>query len=91
MIFYMEGCPYCRNARKAVDDLLEADPSYAELKVRWIEENRERKLADSYDYYHVPSVFLDGQKLYEASPGDDYAKIRGHMKEALDLARAGQA
>ena len=38
-IFYLIGCPYCNNARKAVAELLKEDPAYQALSLRWIEEN----------------------------------------------------
>ena len=56
-IFYLRGCPYCENAKRAVAELLRTEPAYGALTLRWIAENEERALADSYDYYRVPSVF----------------------------------
>ena len=50
-LFYLNGCPYCRNAERALTELRKEDPRYATVKIRWIEENRERELADSRDYY----------------------------------------
>ena len=56
-IFYLRGCPYCENAKRAVAELLRTEPVYGALTLRWIEENEEKALADSHDYYRVPSVF----------------------------------
>ena len=36
-IFYLTGCPYCRHARMAVEELLAENPAYSELSLRWIE------------------------------------------------------
>ena len=83
-IFYLTGCPYCKNARKAVEELLREEPAYGALPLRWIEENEEKDLADSRDYYRVPSVFYQGDKLYEASPFQDYEAIKAHLKAAFD-------
>ena len=85
-IFYLKGCPYCDNARRAVAELLREKPAYEALRIRWIEENEEPALADSYDYYRVPSVFYKGEKLYECSPFHGYGVIKAHLKAAFDRA-----
>ena len=85
-IFYLTGCPYCDNARRAVAELLQEEPAYGKLALRWIEENEEKALADSYDYYRVPSVFYRGDKLYECSPLHGYGAIKAHIKVAFDRA-----
>lgn len=87
-IFYLIGCPYCNNARRAAAELLAEEPAYGALTLRWIEENEEKALADSRDYYRVPSVFYQGDKLYEASPFQGYDAIKAHLKAAFDRALA---
>ena len=44
-IFYLTGCPYCDSARRAVAELLQEEPAYRGLALRWIEENEEKALA----------------------------------------------
>ena len=83
-IFYLTGCPYCNHARKAVAELLAEEPAYGALALRWIEENEEPALADGRDYYRVPSVFYEGDKLYECSPFQGYETIKTHLKAAFD-------
>ncbi len=85
-IFYLTGCPYCKNAKRAVTELLAEEPAYSALAIRWIEENQEKALADSRDYYRVPSVFYRGDKLYEASPFQGYEAIKAHLRAAFDQA-----
>ena len=87
-IFYLIGCPYCNNARKAVAELLKEDPAYQALSLRWIEENEEADLANSRDYYRVPSPFYQGDKLYECAPFQGYETIKAHIREAFDRALA---
>ena len=49
-LFHLTRCPYCINARKAIGELLEENPAYAALSIRWIEESEEKELADhSFD------------------------------------------
>ena len=85
-IFYLKGCPYCDSAWKAVRELLAETPAYGALSLRWIEENEEAELASSRDYYRVPSLFFEGDKLYECSPLHGYAAIKAHLKSAFDRA-----
>ncbi len=85
-IFYLEDCPYCRNARLALKELSMQDPRYAENHFTWIEESRQPQLADQYDYYYVPSVFYGTEKLYEAHPGESYEECKKNLKGALDAA-----
>ena len=87
-IFYLRGCPYCENAKRAVAELLQTEPAYGALTLRWIEENEEKALADSHDYYRVPSVFYRGDKLYECSPLHGYEAILAHLRAAFDRALA---
>ncbi len=77
-IVYMQGCPYCRMARKAVTEL------GAEGSVAWVDENAEPEKIKDLDYYYVPSIFAGTRKLFEAHPGDDYEKIRTAVKAALE-------
>ena len=86
IIFFLEGCPYCRKAKDALNELKAGDPDYEKADIEWIEETRFPELADSYDYYHVPSIFCGDEKLYECSPGDDYGEIRRQIGKALKTA-----
>ena len=83
-IFYLTRCPYCDSARRAVAELLEETPAYRALTLRWIEETEEKELADSRDYYRVPSLFYNGDKLYECSPLQGYEAIKAHIRTAFD-------
>lgn len=85
-IFHMAGCPYCRKARQALDELLEENPTYRAVPIEWVEENEQAELANQYDYYSVPSIFKGKEKLYEARPTDSYDFIKENVKKALDAA-----
>ena len=62
-IFYLNGCPYCMKARKAIAELQAENAAYAGLGLKWIEENEDPETADSRDYYNVPSLFFGEEKL----------------------------
>lgn len=82
-LFYLTNCPYCIKAKKAIDELLEENPAFAALPIRWIEESEEPELAESRDYYFVPTLFCEGDKLYEASPADGYGEIKENIRSAF--------
>lgn len=91
MIFYLENCPYCRKAKDALKDLKNENPAYEKVNIKWIEETRSPELADSYDYYRVPSIFYGDEKLYECDPRDDYDEIRRQVEKTLKTVVANTA
>ena len=85
-VFHLTGCPYCANARRAVEELRAENPDYAAVNMEWIEEEEQPEVAERYDYYRVPTIFAGEEKLYEASPGEGYEEIKAAMKRAFDAA-----
>lgn len=83
-LFYLSHCPYCMQARKVINDLINENREYAGIKIEWIEESQHPDIADQYDYYHVPSVFIDGAKAYEAHPGEQYGECYKKIKTIFD-------
>ena len=93
--FYMRGCPYCRNANKAIEELTQANPLYAVncadvskiVGINRIDENDPpADLTGYYDYYYVPTMFIGDEKIYEAHPGQTYEEIREAVKNVFDKA-----
>jgi len=80
-MFYLENCPYCKKAFKMIDVLKEENPEYANIQIEAIEESKEVHIAASYDYYLVPTFYIDGFKLYEGIPSLD--KIEAVLKAAI--------
>ena len=87
-MFYLDDCGYCLKARRALDELYEANPAYRDIPLTRIEESREPALADQYDYYAVPSFFIGKDKLFEAHIGMSYEDIKAAVKGCLDAALA---
>ncbi len=85
-VFYLKSCPYCINARKAVEKLTACDERYASIPLRWIEESLEKELAESRDYYYVPAMFIEGVKQYECSPGESYETIEENIRRVFESA-----
>lgn len=87
-VLHLDDCPYCHNAKRAMEDLRATNPDYAKLIIEWIEESRQPELATAYakDYYYVPSVFVDGEKIYEAHPGESYEECYAAVEKAFKVA-----
>ena len=85
-MFYLETCGYCDKARRALEELYAQNPAYQEVPLTMIEESREPVLADTYDYYAVPSFFDGKTKLFEAHLYMSYEEIRDEVKKVLDYA-----
>ena len=83
-LFYLERCPYCKKAMKAIEELTAEDPVYSEIGIKWIEESLEPELAASRDYYNVPTIFHEGKKLYEVKPFHSYDTIKESIRKAFD-------
>ena len=85
-MFYLETCGYCDKARRALEELYAQDPAYKKVPLTMIEESREPALADTFNYYAVPSFFDGKTKLFEAHLFMSYEEIRDEVKKVLDFA-----
>ena len=87
MMFYIDGCPYCANAKRAIEELKAERPEFASIGVRMVNENEHPEISSKYDYYYVPTFIVDDRKVYEAHPGERYPeckeKVRGVLEAAL--------
>jgi len=81
--FYSAGCPYCRQADKIMEKLIRENPDFSDVKICKIEENENKALADSYDYYYVPCLWVGDKKLHEGVPTEQ--KVKDAFLEALQV------
>ena len=79
-LFILESCPYCIRARKYLEELRQEEPKYQTIEINLIDERKERALANSYDYYLVPTFYLGKTKLYEG------IMTKADVKNVLDKA-----
>ncbi len=82
----LAGCPYCAKAREAIKELRAEQPAYADIEVEEIDDESEAAKPYQKDYYYVPSLFIDGKKLFEAQPGQDYETIKSAVATAFTAA-----
>ena len=87
-VLHLDSCPYCHIAKRAMEELKAENIEYAKLDIEWIEESRQPELAKPYGkyYYYVPSIFIDGQKVYEAHPGESYEECLAAVEKAFKVA-----
>ena len=61
----MESCPYCKNARKWMNEVLKSDVKYTEIPLTIIDEVEEPEVADKFAYYYVPTYYIGDEKVHE--------------------------
>jgi glutaredoxin len=69
--FYLKGCPYCRKADVLIQELIRENPEFAAIPITKIEESENPEIAEKYDYYYVPCLWIGQEKLHEGVPDKD--------------------
>lgn len=95
--FYLNGCPYCRNADRAFEELMREVPHYADVEIERINEMEREQMRETnspeglsgYDFYYVPTLYVGHHKVYEAHPSHGYEEIRENVRQALEAAIDG--
>jgi thioredoxin 1 len=80
-MFVTDWCPYCKQALNLMEELKKENPKYSEVEVKIIDEEREPEIAEKYDYYYVPTFFVNGVKIHEGIPSKEI--IRTVYEKAL--------
>jgi thioredoxin 1 len=57
-----------------MEELKKENPKYAGVEVKVIDEEKEPEFAKQYDYYYVPTYFVDGVKVHEGVPSKDIVR-----------------
>lgn len=86
LLFSRDDCGYCAKAHKAIAELKAENPAYGTLSLREVEETREPEFIGKFDYYAVPTLYLDGVKKFEAHIGMGYDEIKDAVKRVFDEA-----
>ena len=73
---------------KALQELSAEYEKYSSATIEWVEENEHPEISGKYDYYYVPTMFVDGVKLYEAKRGESYEECKANVRRVLDEALA---
>ena len=80
-VFYLKHCPFCKKAFAYMEKLRQQD-IYKPIETELIEESEQAELADQYDYYYVPTFYIDGEKIHEG--GVFEKEVEEIFKKALE-------
>jgi thiol-disulfide isomerase/thioredoxin len=75
-------CPYCRKALSWMDELISENPGYSKIKIIIIDEEKDPAAASKYDYYYVPTFYVDDEKIFEGVPSREI--VRNVFENALN-------
>ena len=64
-LFYQPRCPFCKKALRYIEEVKAAHPELAAVGIEMIEESEQPDVADTFDYYYVPTFYVDGVKVHE--------------------------
>lgn len=78
----LNDCPHCKRAAKMIEALKEKHPEYQDIVIKAYDENEHPEISSQFDYYYVPSMFIDGQKLHEGVPS--FEAVEAVLKAALE-------
>ena len=84
--FHMDTCPYCIQADRVIEELIAEFPEYAAVEFEKIDENEHPEIADQYDYYANPSMFIGKEKLYESHLFETKEECRRHVEAVMKRA-----
>lgn len=86
--FHLDMCPYCRQADEVLAELISEHPEYAAVEFEMFDEHKNPEIADQYDYYANPAMFIGHEKLYESHIGEKRDEAKAHVEEVLKRALA---
>ncbi|MDR1723306.1 MAG: glutathione S-transferase N-terminal domain-containing protein [Tannerella sp.] len=72
-LFYLRNCPFCKRAFVYIDELRKQD-KYKNIELETVEESEQPDLADKFDYFYVPTFYLDNVKVHEGGIFPDEVK-----------------
>lgn len=81
LLFYLKDCPYCKKAFRYIEELKTEYPELKDIQIDTVEESEQAELADKYDYYYVPTFYMDGKKVHEG--GIFKPEVEKLLREAL--------
>lgn len=80
-MMYLKNCPYCRQAFNMIEELKSENANYQSIEIETIEEQDEEAKTAGYDYWYVPTYFVNDVKAHEGVPSKE--KLEEVLKTAL--------
>lgn len=81
-MFILSNCPYCREALRWIEDLKNEKPDYRRIEMVVFDEARSADVANNFDYYYVPTLYVGAKKLHEGTATKE--KLRKVFDAALN-------
>ena len=81
-LFYLKNCPFCKKALRYIEELKAEHAELAAVEIEMIEESEEPGVADTFDYYYVPTFYVDGVKVHEGGIYPD--EVEKVLRSALE-------
>jgi len=72
-LFILNNCPYCKQALQYLNEY-QQEEIYKDIVIEKIEEREQKEIADQYDYYYVPSFYIDEKKVHEGAVTKEIVK-----------------
>ena len=63
-LFYLKNCPFCKKALRYIEETRAVHPELAAVGIEMIEESEQPALADTFDYYYVPTFYVHEGGVY---------------------------
>ena len=80
-LFYLRNCPFCKKAFAYMENLKQQEV-YKPIEVELIEESEQADLAAQYDYYYVPTFYINEEKVHEGGIFEN--EVEAIFKKALE-------
>ena len=80
-LFYLKNCPFCKKAFLYIENL-KKQTVYKPIEIELIEESEQAALANQYDYYYVPTFYIDNVKIHEGGIFEN--EVEEIFKKALE-------
>ena len=81
-LFYLKQCPFCKKAIRYIEELKAQYTELACVDIEMIEESEQPALADKYDYYYVPTFYINEIKVHEGGVYED--EVEQILRKALE-------
>lgn len=76
ILFKLANCPHCKLALQFQEELFREHPAWKDVPLKIIDEAQDPETAGAYDYYYVPTYYVDGKKVHEGhAEREDVEKV----------------
>ena len=83
-LFTLKYCGYCRRALQLIEAVQAGHAELSQVPIHIIDEGEQRELARQYDYFFVPTFYIDGVKIHEGPVDQD--RVLAILRQALKTA-----